>query len=122
MLEKNPALSRARTTLKAKGLINSFVLANLCDVLLTGIGVGGLKFMEIGPVAGIMLAQQQVIPLLIVKTAITAFMIGIFALSVSRNSRWAHPIRASLRIGNVILWLVVAWNELNIAVALTYLI
>lgn len=102
-----------------KRLINSFILANFCDVVLTTLALQLPGFAEKGPLAGQFLAQARGVELLIFKIAITAFMIGIYALVAHRNDRWAFSIAAALRIGTILVWAVVAWNELNIALALT---
>jgi hypothetical protein len=100
-----------------KRLINSFLLANVGDAVLAGIALLLPGFAEKGWPAGDMLAQGRVVELLIFKTAITAFMIGIYALAVQRNGRWTSPITTALRLGTILVWLAVAWNELNIALA-----
>jgi len=117
MLELTPAQSSSYNIIHSKRLINSFVLANLCDVIATGVALSLPGFMEKGPLAAHMLADAQSIQLLILKTAITAFMIGIFALATHRSSRWASPITTALKIATVLVWAVVAWNELNILLA-----
>ncbi|HZQ05135.1 MAG TPA: DUF5658 family protein [Anaerolineae bacterium] len=122
MLEITPAISQAQELIQDKRLINSFILANLCDALLTGIALQLPGFMEKGVLAGQMLAQAQVIELLILKTSITAFMIGIYALAAQREGRWAYSIKTALRIGTLVVWGVVAWNELNIVLALSAMI
>jgi hypothetical protein len=106
--------TQTRNTARHKRLINSFLLANLADAILTGIGLNLLGFREIGVVAGGMLAADAAVELLIFKIAITAFMIGIYALAVTRQGRWSSSIQSAVRIGNIAVWLVVAWNELNI--------
>lgn len=122
MLDGTALYPQTQGMIKEKKLINSFVLANLCDALLTGIALQLPGFMEKGFVAGEMLAQSRVFELLIFKTAVTAFMIGIYALAAHRKSRFSHSIEVALRIGTVVVWCVVAWNELNIALALSALI
>lgn len=117
MLEPTPAQSSSHHLVRSKRLINSFVLANLCDAVATGVALSLPGFIEKGPLAGHMLADAQTIPLLILKTAITAFMVGIFALSTHRANRWAGPITTALRIATVLVWAVVAWNEFNILLA-----
>jgi hypothetical protein len=110
--------SQTQVMTKGKRLIHSFILANICDALLTGIALQLPGFMEKGFLAGEMMAQAKVIELLIFKTAITAFMIGIYALAAHRNGRWSSSIETALKIGTVVVWIVVAWNELNILLAL----
>lgn len=104
---------------KARKLINSFILANVCDAVVTGIALNMPGFVEKGIVAQDMLANAQGVRLLIFKTAVTAFMIGIYALSTERRGRWSVAIQTGLQIGTVIVWAVVAWNELNVALALS---
>jgi len=111
--------SQTRVLTKGKRLIHSFILANLCDALLTGLALSLPGFVEKGLLAADMLAQAKVIELLIFKTAMVAFMVGIYALTAHRSGRWSYSIEAALKIGTVIVWLVVAWNELNIILALS---
>lgn len=103
-------------------MINSFILANISDVILTAIGLAVFGFIEIGIVAGNMVAFSQISQLLILKTAVTAFMVGIYALSAHHNTRWRSSVETALKIGTVLVWVVVAWNELNIALALGQLL
>lgn len=114
--------SQTQWTVRAKGKINSFVLANVCDALLTGIALSLPGFVEKGILGQAMLADARVIPLLIFKTAITAFMIGLYALVAHRNGEWSNAVKVALQIGTVIVWAVVAWNELNIVLALGQMI
>lgn len=107
---------------REKRQINSFVLANLCDALLTAIALNLPGFVEKGVLGQPMLADARVIPLLIFKTAVTALMIGLFALAARRDGQWSYAIKVALRIGTVIVWAVVAWNELNIVLALGQMI
>jgi hypothetical protein len=114
------------TTLQLTGithgrrLINSFLLANICDALITGVALSLPGFMEKGLLAEGMLASSRVFELLILKTAVTAFMIGIYALTANRPGRWSPPIQTALRIGTMAVWAVVAWNELNVILAFAY--
>ena len=118
MVDVTPAQLPSSQLNHSKRLINSFVLANLCDALATGVALSLPGFVEKGLVAGHLLAQSQTIPLLILKTAITAFMIGIYALTTHRQARWSRPIATALKICTILVWCAVAWNEVNIAVAL----
>lgn len=101
-----------------KRRIDSFLLANVCDGVLTAIALQLPGFSEKGFVAGEMLSQAMVVELVIFKIAITAFMIGIYALAVQDKGRWSFPVETALRIGTGIVWTIVAWNELNIVFAL----
>jgi hypothetical protein len=114
--------SQTRWMDQAKRKINSFVLANVCDALLTGIALNLPGFVEKGILGQAMLADAKVIPLLIFKTAITAFMVGLYALVAHREGEWAGAVKVALQIGTVIVWVVVAWNELNIVLALGQMI
>lgn len=119
MADVTPAQLPTSKLIQSKRLINSFVLANFCDALATGVALSLPGFAEKGLVAQHLLAQSETIPLLIIKTAITAFMVGIYALTVSRQARWSRPIATALKICTIIVWCAVAWNELNIALALS---
>lgn len=106
------------STFKEKRLINSFLLANICDIVVTAVALSLPGFVEKGLVAGEMFEQARFIEPVIFKIAITAFMIGIYALAMHRRGRWSSPIATALRIGTIVVWVVVAWNELNVALAL----
>ncbi len=45
-------------------------------------------------------------------------MIGIYALAVHHKNRWHFSVETALKIGTALVWLVVAWNEFNVALAL----
>lgn len=119
MSEKTPIALQTRTQVKGKQLINSFLLANCCDALLTGLALQLPGFVERGLVAREMLAQARGLELLILKIAITAFMIGIYALAAERHTRWRFSVEAALRVGITLVWLAVAWNEINLVLALS---
>lgn len=122
MLQAAEFCSKIRVMTREKRLINSFVLANLCDVVVTGVALTLPGFMEKGLLGEEMLAQAQGSELLILKIAITAFMIGIYALAAHRKDRWSHPIEAAIKISAVIVWVAVAWNEFNVVVALAHML
>jgi hypothetical protein len=122
MLDVTPAQLPSSKLLQSKQLINSFILANFCDALVTGVALTLPGFVEKGLLGQHLLAQSQTIPLLIFKTAITAFMIGIYALTMNRQARWARPVALALQICTVLVWCAVAWNELNIVVAMAALL
>ncbi len=107
---------------REKKLINSFILANVCDVCITFIALMLPGFTEKGFLAGTLFARAQVSEVLILKIAITAFMIGIYALAVHRDGRLLQPVQAALRTGNALVWFVVAWNELNVVLALSQML
>ena len=50
---------------------------------------------------------------LIAKMALTAVMIGSYALASKIGSRWKMPIEKAMQIGNMIIWGAVAWNLVN---------
>lgn len=108
--------------MKEKQLINSFVLANISDVVVTGVGLSLPGVMEKGVRAQELFAHGAVSEMLIAKSAITAFMIGIYALAVHRQARLSNAIGTALKIGTIVVWAVVAWNELNVGLALTELL
>jgi hypothetical protein len=115
-----PGALRLTGISEGKPLINSFILANLCDALITGVALTLPGFVEKGILGEGMLAGSQVFELLILKTAITAFMIGIYALTAHRQGRWSAPIQTALRLGTMAVWAVVAWNEVNVLLALVH--
>lgn len=121
MYSSTTLTAQPRTMIKEKRLINSFLLANICDIAITAIALSLPGFVEKGLVAGEMFEQARFIEPVIFKIAITAFMIGIYALAVHRRGRWSIPIATALKIGTVVVWMVVAWNELNVALALNQL-
>lgn len=118
MLDATPAQLITSKLTQSKQLINSFVLANVCDALVTGVGLLMPGFVEKGLLASHLLAESQTIPLLILKVAVTAFMIGIYALTTPHQGRWSRPIATAFKLCTILVWCAVAWNELNIALAL----
>lgn len=121
MVPDTPLRAQPRTMIKEKRLINSFLLANICDIAITAIALTLPGFVEKGLVAGELFEQARFVEPVIFKIAITAFMIGIYALAMHRRGRWSSPIATALKIGTVVVWMVVAWNELNVALALKQL-
>lgn len=115
-------LAQPNSMFKEKRLINSFLLANICDIVITAIALSLPGFVEKGLVAGNMFEQARFLEPIIFKIAITAFMIGLYALAMHRRGRWSDPIATALKIGTVVVWSVVAWNELNVVLALDQLL
>ncbi len=120
MVNVLPGNLRLTGITEGKPLINSFLLANLCDALITAVALRMPGFMEKGVLGEGMLAGSQVFELLILKTAIVAFMIGIYALTANRRGRWTSPVQTALRIGTMAVWAVVAWNEMNVLLAIAH--
>lgn len=50
---------------------------------------------------------------LILKTALTAVLIGTYALSVKRNNRWLFPTEKALQVSSVLVWGAQVWNAVN---------
>ena len=100
--------------LNERKLINYFVLGQMADIFVTKIALDQLQgFREVG-VLGSELIEQQETRLLIIKIAITALMVGGFALSRNKNRMMEFVTRRSMEISTGILYLILTANASQI--------
>ena len=91
-------------------LINLFLLASFLDLALTLIALG-LGMAELNP----LVAYVQAANLAVFKIAVAMLAVGVYALGANRLSgRWD----TAWLICVAMMWLVVVWNGINIALFL----
>ncbi|MDH5533779.1 MAG: DUF5658 family protein [Candidatus Pacebacteria bacterium] len=95
-------------------LINSFVAANIADSALTWVALDKLNFQEVNIVAQDMISNGGIERVLLFKFAITSLLILFYALTNHSESRFAYSSEKALQIGNVIIWIAVLSNLLQI--------
>ena len=70
-----------------KGLMTSFFMAGLFDVSSTAIGLR-MGFQEVGPLASGVVESGNIHVAFISRMAVTAVMLGLYALTKKHNNRW----------------------------------
>ncbi len=105
--------------MKDKQLIVSFFLANLVDAISTSLLLTQEGWQELNGLALQKIQMGELHELIIIKLALTAVLIGSYALARSLNSRLEYPLEQSLRLGGLVVWGVQIWNAFNIVA--TYL-
>lgn len=91
--------------------MTSFFVANAIDAIITTHALRLGLAEEKGFIQPLM--EGHLSDALIIKTAIPAFLVGIYALSQHHTSKWTLPVDRAIRMANVLTWSVVAWNTLQ---------
>jgi hypothetical protein len=97
-----------------KRLITAFFLGNAIDSTSTSILLTQKGWQELNQFVVNKIAMGEFHDVLILKLALTAVLIGTFALATCIESRWAAPIGKALRIGNLLVWGTQIWNGINL--------
>lgn len=92
-----------------KKLIQHFHLANWADIGITFAGIHQFEAQELNPLG---FTEQTVIA----KMAVVIFLTALYALSKTNDSKYAQSVETSLQIGTALVYSVVLWNTLNVAV------
>ena len=100
--------------MKEKALMTSFSAANLVDVAASMYAHSNLNFKEIGFAADKFAESGELYTAAIVRTGVTALLIGSYALSKTSGSRLSFSYEKTIRIGNLIHWGVNAINVVQI--------
>jgi hypothetical protein len=104
--------------MKDRLLITSFFTANLADIAITTYGMTQKGFMERGVSANAFFETQNPVPMYIAKLAITAGLIGLYALSKKSKNvfgvKWEYVFEKALQFGNVAVWTMMLWNGINV--------
>jgi hypothetical protein len=101
-------------SLNGKRLITSFFLANLFDIVITTVFLSQDGWRELNSLAQNKIVMGEFYELIILKTALTAVLIGGYALASTLNSRLAYPLEQAVRIGSIVVWSVQIWNTINV--------
>ncbi len=97
-----------------KRLITSFFLANAVDATITSLLLTQQGWQELNRLAYESIAQDGIQEILILKLAVTAVMIGSYALAHCINSRLEYPLEKALQWGAMMVWGVQVWNAANV--------
>lgn len=98
--------------MKEKVLMTSFFIAGAVDMASTSYGLTLPGFTEQGIAGAQFVESGQFTHALLVRTAVTAWMIGTYALTKTHQSRWTFPVEKAMAINNVICWGI---NVLNVS-------
>ena len=112
-------LKERTQAVRGKTLMTSFFAAEMLDTGMTKLVVGHLGGREINPVGVELMNNLGTDGAFILKTALTAFLIGMYALASDHNLKAAgidfkYGLERSLQWGNLMLWGIVAWNSVNL--------
>ncbi len=99
--------------MKEKFIMTSFLAGQLADASITTIGLSA-NFSEKGYWINHLLETGGMTNALLAKMAVTAVVIGLYALSKEKNSRHFPAIDKGTRVGNLVTWGVVALNTLRL--------
>ncbi len=105
--------------INAKRLITSFFIANAVDSLITFYFLNQEGWQELNLVAVGKISRGEFYEVLILKTAVTAILIGTYALAKTINSRLEYPLERSVQIGTMLIWIVQVWNAFNVIASFT---
>lgn len=111
-------------SIKGKTLMTSFAAGQLIDASMTAVAINNYNATEISPFGGAELmrdlGQNEVF---ILKTAVTAILIGLYALSSiheptlkikSAEIKAKYVLEKSLQAASIITWGVVALNSIDL--------
>ena len=111
-------------SVRGKTLMTSFFVAEALDTVLTKVSLSHFGGTEISPFGGVELLNNFGMDhSLILKTAITAILIGSYTLSSihdpklkikSTEVKTKYVLEKALQSANIFAWGVVAWNTANI--------
>ena len=91
-----------------------FFLGNFVDSTSTPIILTQEGWSEMNSLAAQKFGNGEMYEVIMVKMLLTATLIGTYALAKGINSKLEYPLEKVLRIGNLVVWGVLAWNTLNI--------
>lgn len=111
-------MSERLGSLNEKRLITAFFLGNAIDSTSTSILLTQEGWQELNQFVVNKIAMGEFHDVIILKLAVTAILIGTFALATCIDSRWAAPIGKALRIGNLVVWGIQIWNGFNLLASL----
>ncbi len=104
--------------MKEKRLMTLFWGSGVADIVTTSIGISLAGFAEIGILGSPIKQEYGIHAAYIMRTAVTAWMIGIYALTKTNDSRWAFSFEKAMNISSIISWAVVALNTVQISLYL----
>lgn len=100
--------------MKEKDLMTSFFLANVADIATTSYGMSVVGLKEVGVVGSHLAESGHISDAFLVRTAVTAGMIGLYAITKQHGSRWAFSFETAMHIANIISWSAIVLNTVQI--------
>jgi len=99
---------------KENRIMTSFTLAHYSDTVISSVamGINLPGFSEVGLLS--LIPEVNFGEAVIVKTAVTACLIGLYALTKKHNNRFAYSFEEALKISNVLTWGMTALNTLQV--------
>lgn len=100
--------------MKAIEQINFFIAGHIADAAITYTALHHLEgFQEVGP-AGSQMIDSESNRLLMAKIAVTALMVGLYALSRDKNKSFEYVGRRAMEISTAIIYLVLVSNTAQV--------
>lgn len=104
--------------MKEKVIMTSVLAAGFADVGTTAIGLNS-GFREVGILASQMVESGHTTEAYLTRIAVSAILIGIYAVSKEYPNKFTNSIDKGIRIGNIFAWGIAALNAAQIAAYLT---
>lgn len=101
-------------SMKEKFVMTTFLAAGLGDVATTAVGLSN-GFKETGIMGQHLVEMNNETGAYVARVAVSAVLIGIYALSKEYPNRFSFSVDRAMRISNVITWGIVALNTVQIA-------
>lgn len=100
--------------MRGKELMTSFMVGNFVDVGLTNIGLNIAGFKEVGLVASNIVESGHLNSAVLLRSGVTAVLIGLYALNKDHGTRFAFSFEKALQYSNYIVWGINALNAAQI--------
>ncbi len=104
--------------MKEKKLMTYFFLVQAADLAITLRALQLPGFSELNSFAAEMLDNGEEIKMIMIKMAVTLFLVGAYALTKEKESRFAFSTEKALQIGVAIMSAVLMMNAVQVAVEL----
>lgn len=102
-------------------VMTSFLVANLSDLILTGLAMSLPGFREMGLGASWWFSVGQQTAVYATKMGVAAVFLGAYAMAIPRGGLWRSVAVPVLRMGCWVVWAAVVWNAVNIVATLATL-
>lgn len=95
-----------------------FVVGNLIDIVLTYVAINNFGAIELNLIAGQLMKSVGIVPVMAGKIGLMAIWISVCLFIGTAGESFAWASRKAIVVATALLWLVQAWNMLNIALAI----
>lgn len=99
--------------MKEKVIMTSVLTAGFADVGTTAMGLN-MGFVEVGILPSHMIESGLATEAYITRIAVSAVLIGIYALSKQYPHKFTDSVDKGIRIGNIVAWGVAALNAVQL--------